>query len=213
MRRRVATALGTRAATWMKAAALGAVVGSRSLLVPALVSRTTRRVKASRAWSLLAVAEIAADKTPWIPPRTAPLSLAARMLLGSAVAFGMASSSSRRPRSRSSRGVALGAALVGASSAAASAFLLRALRRRLSLLAGNVRGGVLEDLVAIGAGLALTQVPADGTTARRPCRVHATRAAGHARPVRRLRWIVLGTEPRRRCRRGAVDRRLLRRRA
>lgn len=69
------------------------------------------------------------------------MSLAARMMVGSAVAFGMASSSR------------------GAAFATASAYLLCALRVRLGRRsrAANVLGGMLEDLLAVGSGLALTR--------------------------------------------------------
>lgn len=140
-----------RSATWTKAAALGAVVGSRSLLVPALVGRSARRGGGSRVWTLLAAFEMVADKTPWIPSRTAPVSLAGRMLVGAAVAFAMAPRSTPAERA--------GRALVGASFATASAYLLRALRVRLGARnrAANVVGGAIEDLLAVGAGLALTR--------------------------------------------------------
>jgi uncharacterized membrane protein len=126
------------------------------MLLPALVSRA-RRWGTSRVGSLLAAMEMVADKIPWTPSRTSPLSLAGRMVLGAAVAFGTASSS-RRWRSRPRLRARVGLALVGASAAAASAFLMRAVRARVSDRGGtaNVVGGVVEDLVAFGAGRALT---------------------------------------------------------
>ena len=151
-------ALQRRSAPWLKAAALGAVVGSRSMLLPALVSRTTRRGNARRVWPLLAALEIAADKTPWIPSRTAPLSLTGRVLTGSAVASGMASARHSWP-DRSTPSKRIGLALVGGSFAVLSAFLLRALRARAGgrNRPANVLVGLLEDLVAFGAGRALTR--------------------------------------------------------
>lgn len=156
MRRIRVKALRRHAAPWIRAAALGAVVGSRSLLVPALVSRTRRSVNASLPLSVLAAMEMAADKTPWIPPRTARLPLAGRMLIGAAVAYG--ASSSRRWRRRSTPAMRIGLGLVGAGSAAATAFLLRALRARTAgrSRAVNAIGGLVEDLLAVGAGQALT---------------------------------------------------------
>lgn len=146
-------------APWMKAAAVGAVVGSRSLLMPALVTRAARLRRGARVWSVLAALEMAADKTPWIPSRTSPLSLAGRMVIGAGVAFAMASSPRtgwpRRPTSR----LPVVAALIGASSAAASAFVLRAVRLRLvgTKRGAGIVGAVCEDLLALGAGCALSR--------------------------------------------------------
>lgn len=141
--------------TLWKAAALGAVVGSRTLLVPALISRTTRQ---RRLLPLLAAMEIAADKTPWIPARTAPVSLAGRMLVAAAVAFRLASST-RGWRMRPPLVASLRSALVAAASAGASAFLLHALRSSAAVRSStsNVLGGLCEDLLAFGVGRALTR--------------------------------------------------------
>jgi uncharacterized membrane protein len=142
----------------MRAAALGAVVGSRSLLVPALMSGTTRRTRAARVLWPLAAMELVADKTAWIPPRTAPVSLAARVLVAAAVGYRTAPSM-RRWRRGSNVLARLGPALVAAAAAVASASLLRALRARAVARsrASNTLGGLAEDLLALAVGRALTR--------------------------------------------------------
>ncbi len=155
MRSTTGRALRRRLAPWVKAAALSAVVGSRSLLVPALVSRNAGRA-AARVWSVLSALEMAADKTSWIPSRTAPVSLAGRMLVGAAVAVG--SLASGRDRRRSALVAQVGSALLGASCAAASAFLLHAWRARLGRRAAgaaNAVGGLIEDVIAFESARAL----------------------------------------------------------
>jgi uncharacterized membrane protein len=86
--------------TLVTAAALGALSGMRSMAAPRLVARVLQKGKrssagsgltrtAARFVSLAAAGEMLADKSPWIPDRTATLPLAGRALLGSlsAVAY------------------------------------------------------------------------------------------------------------------------------
>jgi uncharacterized membrane protein len=139
--------------TCLRAAALGAIAGSRSMLAPALVSRALGRSKASRAWSLLAALELFADKTSKISSRTAPLPLLGRALMGGIVGFQVAASLSHR---RGPLDSPAAGALVGTASAVASAYALAYARMLLAKqLRSNLAAGLVEDLAAILAGRAI----------------------------------------------------------
>ena len=147
------------------AATTGAISGSRSMLGPAFAARILSRPKhlldrenfarellGSRPaqWLLppLAAAEMAADKSSRIPARTEPLPLAGRLISG-----GLAGASLARPGQR-----ALSTAL-GASGALATALTLSRLRRsakRANL--SNPVAGLIEDAVALGAGILLLRI-------------------------------------------------------
>jgi uncharacterized membrane protein len=141
-------------------AALGAVTGSRSLLGPALLGRHMSRQpqpeeqdlsarilsspQMARLLALLAAAEMGADKSTRIPPRTAPVALAGRILGASLVGSALA-----EPGKKGT------AAAVGAVGAAVSAVGLRLLRRRATERFGlsNAAAGLAEDALALGVGL------------------------------------------------------------
>lgn len=149
----------------LPAAAIGAITGSRSLLGPALFAtllsrrsrlphdgdRTTRALSSRRGKQLvwaLSLTELIADKTPWIPDRTAPLSLLGRMAIG-----GWLGSTLAEPSQRAT------ATAIGAATAAASAFALRHLRHYATTRLGlsNIAAGLCEDAIAITAGLLLVR--------------------------------------------------------
>lgn len=156
--------LGTHTRTMLTAAGFGAMTGMRSLAAPALIShelahwgRSVRGGRAarffssratSRALGLLAAGEIAADKSPWIPARVAPLPLIGRALLG---ALGGALVASHRGES----GIA--PALLGGIAAVAAAAAMHTVRRqaRRTLPLPDAALGLLEDglVVALGARL------------------------------------------------------------
>jgi len=144
------------------AAGMGALCGVRSLTQPALLAYALGRKKMpllsrgrvapralGRVLGALALAEIAADKTAWLPARTQPISLLARAASG-AVAGHAAGRNRRAPWV---------AALVGAGSAIAASFAiyrLRMLAVARSRTAG-IAAGFAEDALALGGGSALAR--------------------------------------------------------
>jgi len=139
--------------SWLRAAGLGWVTGSRLFLGPALVARHARRGWLRRLAYLAAAFELLADKTPFLPNRTEARSLAGRIVSGAGVA--------RRVLRARGRDVAAGALAVGAAAAIAGAVVgLRfrlALTRRLgggqlaSAIAGAIEDGAL---ISVGRRLA-----------------------------------------------------------
>lgn len=157
------------ARTLLTAAGVGGVTGVRSMAGPALLGHGMERPgrlarlliprqdgpleraltsdAAARLLPMLAVGEMIADKLPWIPPRTEPLPLLGRALLGA-----MAGAVIGR---RAGTGALLPAA-VGAVAAVAVASLATALRQRADEM--GVSGtalGLLEDGAVMAAGAAL----------------------------------------------------------
>lgn len=139
-------------------AGFGAITGARSMLGPALVAQRLQRqshplglaqrllASSSPALTTLAAAEMAADKSARIPPRTAPLPLTGRLLAAGLVGLAVGG--------RRYRGLAV---LAGVAGAAASAFGAARLRRTATARWGlsNRAAGLGEDalLLAAGAGL------------------------------------------------------------
>jgi uncharacterized membrane protein len=103
----------------------------------------------------LALAEVAADKRPGAPDRTAPPSLAVRALLGAAAGAAIGGASEIVDERRSAW---LGA-LVGASAAVASSYVNLWLRRRAARATGvsEQRLGFAEDALTIGLGTGLAR--------------------------------------------------------
>jgi uncharacterized membrane protein/uncharacterized protein (UPF0548 family) len=143
------------------AAGLGAVAGARAMLAPALVvaarpevlervggeaGRMLRSPVTAQLLPLLAVGELLADKTPWIPSRLDALPLIGRLVSGAAVGSAVAGRETR-----------LAAAAAGALGALAGAHALFRLRRYATRRCGvpNVAAGLCEDVLVIGAGLLL----------------------------------------------------------
>jgi uncharacterized membrane protein len=138
--RRAAQQATTLAGALWPAVALGALAGLRSMTPLALVSRRLSAARArpegllaplarrgvSRALTLAAVGECAADKTPLVPARTRPLPLAGRLLAGAAVAAAAAGWTGRGSRIASSPARA---GLLGALGALAGTFAGYHLRR------------------------------------------------------------------------------------
>src|SRR5688572_8762537 len=141
---------------WMLAYGMGAVSGSRSLLGPAIAANTstsplggllgtaTRTAAGPRALALLALGELIADKSPWIPARTEALPLAGRVISGAVTASACA-----RP------GKTLSAAVAGAAGALTGTYLFFHLRRLASarLGASNLACGLGEDALALATGI------------------------------------------------------------
>jgi uncharacterized membrane protein len=142
---------------YLSALGMGVVAGVRSMTAPALVSRYVKRGDlgslgsfltsglVSRALQAGAAAEMAADKTSWVPDRTSAPSLAWRALSGGVVGSVVAGSAGE------SRAIG---ALLGASAAVGAAYgifyLRQALTRRLHVPDRLV--GAAEDSLAVGAG-------------------------------------------------------------
>jgi uncharacterized membrane protein len=125
---------------------VGALSGSRSLLGPALVAQRAAPRPLRPVVGLLAAGEMAADKDPRLPDRTAPLPLAGRLLTGALTAAAIAAP-----------GRGLRAAVAGAVGAAWGAYGLFHLRRLATHRLGvpNTVAGVVEDALAVAAGAAL----------------------------------------------------------
>jgi uncharacterized membrane protein/uncharacterized protein (UPF0548 family) len=147
---------------WMPVG-FGVLAGMRSFSAPALLSHQLSREpveapegraqvlasrRTARALTVLALGELLADKTPWVPARLWPPALVGRALSGALT--GAAVAAPHRPLSA-------GRALLGALAAVAASFTFYALRqsatRRLGL--PNAVAGLIEDAVAVALGARL----------------------------------------------------------
>ncbi len=142
------------------AAGLGAVAGLRSMTAPALLiwagyqgwartARVLRQPRTIKVASALAMGEMIADKTPYIPNRTEPASLAWRIASGAFV--GGALCRSKR------KSVALGA-FAGGLGAVAGTYGAFHLRHRLAEKIPDKLVAVAEDAIAVGSGALLVKV-------------------------------------------------------
>lgn len=132
------------------AISLGAIAGMRSMSAPALLAHR-RRLKHERLLEALALFEMAADKTAYVPNRIAPLPLLVRGVSG-AVTASTASEAEQKSKRRM-------LALLGAASAVASAFgtyYLRRLITRKFRVKDNVLG-LIEDAAVLKARTALSR--------------------------------------------------------
>lgn len=113
----------------MRSALVGVISGMRSSSAPALVSRISAREsrngsRTSEVLGLLFLGELIADKLPFLPARTKPASLLARLLSGATSASRLDHSVSRESRLR--------AALLGAAGALGATLLFYQLRKQLA---------------------------------------------------------------------------------
>ncbi len=141
---------------------LAGVSGLRSMAGPALLARAVRRgdmdapnlpalgsARVSNLLALLAVGEMIADKTPFVPPRTATPALLGRALSGALVGAELFSSEGRHGNS---------GAILGALSALAAAYAGEKLRSE-----GSRKGipdpllALLEDRLVLSLGTRLLQ--------------------------------------------------------
>jgi uncharacterized membrane protein/uncharacterized protein (UPF0548 family) len=140
---------------WLTVAAFGLLSGARSAMPPALLAierehrsgllRRARHEKAlwlARGIEGLALLEAVADKLPFTPRRTHPVSVAARAASGAVVGAAIS------PRSRRT------GALIAALAAVAGTFAAYGLRRFATerLRIPNALAGLLEDVLVAGAG-------------------------------------------------------------
>jgi uncharacterized membrane protein len=141
-------------------AVMGAVSGLRSFTGPAIVSEAANRKvlkldKTPLAWLssggaaktsiALAVAELVADKLPFIPDRTGAPSLVARFLTGALCGAAVAGKRRRNDQ--------IIGAVIGGSAALAAAYAGYQYRKHVKL--PPLVAAVLEDTVAVSAGTAI----------------------------------------------------------
>lgn len=126
------------AVTIRKTLALGALTGMRTMAGPARLA-IQRGGLLKNVVSLMAAAEMIADKTSLVGNRIDAGPLAGRAVMGAVVGGIIAYDEDAN--------VALGG-LLGAAAAVAAAHLAYHARKRLA--ASNVVGGVLEDAVVVG---------------------------------------------------------------
>ncbi|HTU82653.1 MAG TPA: hypothetical protein VMF61_11020 [Candidatus Acidoferrales bacterium] len=123
---------------------LGLVAGLRTFTAPALLWL----VRHGGVWSIvLAIAvllEYAADLHPKAPPRTRAAGSIARMLSGAFCGWQLAIAGNAP---------VIDGAVLGALGAIAGAYAGLTLRTRAAAAIGNVPAGIIEDVVAIAAGL------------------------------------------------------------
>ena len=144
-RRRTSVEFEVTPATF-KTLGLSGISGLRSMSGPALLARAVRRgdaaapeltalssTRVSNLLSLLAVGEMIADKTPFVPPRTSAPALLGRAVSGALVGAELFSSEGRRRNS---------GAILGALSALAAAYAGEKLRSE------GARKGIPDPLLA-----------------------------------------------------------------
>ncbi len=183
-----------RAPTLAAAAAFGTLTGMRSVSGPALLAarsvvagaqpgagpaeRWLANPGIALALGVLALGEMVADKTPWIPPRIAPPSVAARIAVGAACGGVQA----RRWRQRG-----WAPALVGGLAALGSTFAAYSVRQRTSERFGisTVLLGMLEDAIVIAGASTVYRV-----LARHELPAYAIATAEEQRPQGRRRVIA-----------------------
>ena len=142
---------------------IGVVCGLRALTAPALVAWAAHRgwihlayprlhflgsLASVTIFTLFAIVELVADQLPSAPPRTAPVGLIARMVLGALCGAALANAGAQS--------LAMGA-LAGAAGGITGAFAGFQVRTRAvkALKVPDFVIATLEDAVAIGAGLLL----------------------------------------------------------
>lgn len=126
----------------LRAMGIGAMSGMRSFSVPAWIA-SSGPIGGHSLVRTLALLELAADKLPQTPNRTAPLSMAFRAGVG-AVSAGLLD---RQENAEGNNGE-IKAAIVSAASALGVAYVNSQLRKVASrkLPAGNVISGIAEDI-------------------------------------------------------------------
>lgn len=125
-------------------AALGFAFSRQPLEAPPGPLGLLASPRVSQALAALAVGEVIADKTPWVPARISP-----PLLVGRALSGALAGAAVARQRK-----LAPAHAVIGAAAAVASAFAFYALRRAATRRLGvpNVVAGLAEDAVAAVIG-------------------------------------------------------------
>lgn len=125
---------------------LGVVSGLRTFTAPAVLWIMRHGGLWAYVLSAGALFEYFLDVQPKAPPRTGAIGLVGRLLSGAFVGWWAAATSGISPA---------GGALAGAIGALAGAYGGLAVRKRAAAAVGNVASGILEDLVAIAAAVAI----------------------------------------------------------
>lgn len=125
---------------------LGLVVGLRTFTAPAVLWLMRHPGPWAIGLAAFALIEYAMDVNPKAPARTGTVGLVARVVSGAFVgwAIGLAF-----------HGSPIAGAIAGAIGAVIGAYGGLAIRLRLSATIGNVPSGLLEDLIAIAASVAI----------------------------------------------------------
>ena len=126
--------------------ALGLIVGLRTFTAPAVLWLMRHPGPWAIALGAFALVEYAMDLHPKTPPRTGTVGLTARVVSGAFVGWVVGLSFG---------GSSIAGAIAGAIGAVIGAYGGLAMRLRLSAAMGNVPSGLLEDLVAIAASVAI----------------------------------------------------------
>ena len=130
---------------------LGLVVGLRTFTAPAVLWLMRHPGPWGIGLCALALIEVTLDLHPKAPPRTSTIGLLARVVSGAFVGWTIALTAARSP---------IAGAIAGAIGAVIGAYGGLAIRLRLSAALGNVPAGLLEDVVAILAAVAIvSRVP------------------------------------------------------
>ena len=126
---------------------MGLLSGSRSWLAPAMLAGPRVPAEWAAAMKVLAAGEMVADKHPRMPARTQLVPLAGRMMTGAFTAASHATPDRRLPM-----------AIAGAIGGYCGTWLFFHLRRAIAAQAGpGVAAGLIEDAIAITAGLAIAK--------------------------------------------------------
>ena len=125
---------------------LGIVSGLRTFTAPAVLWIVRHRGPWAYVLAAAALVEYLLDIHPKAPPRTSAFGILARLFSGAFVGWWTAVASGAGPPS---------GALAGATGAIVGAYGGLALRTRAMEAIGNVASGLLEDVVAIAAAVAI----------------------------------------------------------
>ncbi len=154
-----------KAKSFKQVLGMGLLAGMRSAAAPALAShilsqhkgRAFRRhpigflssIAIADILKVLALGEFLADKLPFTPNRTKPVSVAVRCFSGALAGAAIYSAAGKKP---------LTGALLGGLVAGASTYGSFYLRKAVSGSGfGNIISGVIEDAFVVGAGIKLAQ--------------------------------------------------------
>lgn len=126
---------------------MGLLSGSRSLLAPAMLASASVPTQMTTAMKVMAAGELIADKHPRMPARTDAVPLAGRMMTGAFTAASHAAPDRR-----------VQMAIAGAVGGYCGTWLFFHLRRAIIARVGpGVTAGLVEDAIAIAAGLAIAR--------------------------------------------------------
>lgn len=126
---------------------LGCVSGLRTFTAPAVLWLVLHRGPWAYVLGVAALFEYYLDLSPKVGPRTDFAGILARLISGAFVGWWAAIATNMRSP--------VSGAIVAAVGALVSAYISLSIRRRAIELIGNYASGMLEDLIAIGASVAI----------------------------------------------------------